>query len=451
MSERIKVTFRLEAETHARLQAASASVGLNAFLVHAVEDALARAEGGASTLPAPCQHPASTLINTDVLPASTPRGIDPQAPRYPEAGVDIIPAGDLTPYDQARALADAERLLIEKRAERRALLAARDPYEPRDEDDEETSPPVPAPRPAPTFEAPYGERPALPPAPKPPACAACARKQWYLAAEGKYTRAARCPDCLRPCPACADTGAIIVTDARGNDYAQDCACRVLAARIRRFNAAEIPARYAGLIVGALPLPAGYAPPLEQLQAIQSMDRWARTYRRGKSRGVVLWGSVGTRKTTHLCRALTVLLLSERIRRPAPDQPGRGEQCRFVSWERLLLDIKESWREEGAENPILPLTACPVLAVDEVGSEDRRPTDWQAGQLDLLLSDRYNAGYPTLLTTNRTPAELRALLGARLSDRLTETTDFLHFPGPSIRPALGRRPPREPQPEPRSEV
>ena len=69
----------------------------------------------------------------------------------------------------------------------------------------------------------------------------------------------------------------------------------------------------------------------------------------------------------------------------------------------------------------------VLVVDDLGGgrRERESQHWLAW-LDDILGSRGNAGRKTLVTTNRTPAELRAWLGERLFDRMRAGT--LHSSG-----------------------
>jgi DNA replication protein DnaC len=63
----------------------------------------------------------------------------------------------------------------------------------------------------------------------------------------------------------------------------------------------------------------------------------------------------------------------------------------------------------------------VLVLDDLGEGEQRNekrSAWRAW-VDDVLTQRHAQGRKTIITTNRSPAELRAWLGARIVDRLNE--------------------------------
>lgn len=77
-------------------------------------------------------------------------------------------------------------------------------------------------------------------------------------------------------------------------------------------------------------------------------------------------------------------------------------------------------------------SCPVLALDDLGSE--RGTDWQVDQLADLIDLRYRGELPILLATNYAPSDWEVVLDARAVSRLRHMTFPLELRGRDRRQA-----------------
>lgn len=125
-------------------------------------------------------------------------------------------------------------------------------------------------------------------------------------------------------------------------------------------------------------------------------------------GLLLQGSPGHGKTT-MASALTqeLILTAEHsvwgnpgsfIRRPAVflDYP-KLLRLQKMSWseedDSIELLIKGLYGEAGRENDV-----C-LLILDDLGKEYRTATGWAENTFDALLRARFNAGLPTIITTN----------------------------------------------------
>lgn len=202
-------------------------------------------------------------------------------------------------------------------------------------------------------------------------------------------RARRC-DCLERCPECDGSGFAFTTDAHGYRFVSDCTCRKVDRKVRIFNQARLPARYANASMHdfsrlALRGTAGARHQSTTLAATQAAMRFMTTFKPG-CRGLLLHGPAGSGKTHLMVATLRHLVLN------------LGIQVRFVEFMHLLSDLRATFDGKGRAYDVMePLVTVPVLAIDELGKGRR--SDWERDVLDELISKRYNARHTTLFTTN----------------------------------------------------
>lgn len=143
--------------------------------------------------------------------------------------------------------------------------------------------------------------------------------------------------------------------------------------------------------------------------------------------VVLYGSKGTGKTG----------LAVAMARGAFDA---GASMRFTTARALMLEFRESMRDEGAgERAVDAAWLAPqVLVLDEFGGATL--TDYLRDTLTALVDARQKANRSTLITLNveeklgatEVQEQMREILGVRLADRLVDTALWWALVGKSKR-------------------
>lgn len=93
----------------------------------------------------------------------------------------------------------------------------------------------------------------------------------------------------------------------------------------------------------------------------------------------------------------------------------GPRSYFYDATVVWQEIKDEFGSDRAGVTMNRLRHADVLLLDDVGAD--RVTDFQAEQLSIVLTDRYNNVRPTILTTNA--PSLGSFLSPRLVSRLTD--------------------------------
>lgn len=263
-------------------------------------------------------------------------------------------------------------------------------------------------------------------------CRTCGGVQAVVTPEGVYARAKRCPTCALKCTACDGSGYVLYSDPDGQLLYQACECRRLDERVRRFNRANIPARYSGSTLenfDVAPAP-GLAAVLQR--SLEFVKQW-----KPNTRGLGLIGEPGCGKTHLMTAVVRELTLRHNV------------DARFVEFSHLLTELKRGFDEGNSDAGVmLELGQVPLLVIDELGKE--LSTNWQMAVLDELVSRRYNVGVTTCFTSNyplRTgdgrgrverdtvrAVTLEQRIGSRVFSRLIELTDLVTVEAPDFRRA-----------------
>ena len=247
-------------------------------------------------------------------------------------------------------------------------------------------------------------------------CPICLDLGYVVKGKGEFATAQVC-ECSAHCEVCGDLGYVMVRTDQGV-VAQKCTCTRLRERVKRFNKAMVPARYAEKTLERYR-------PLTPLQAeIKGyLSRYRDEYLPG-SKGVLLWGDTGVGKT-HLAVSVVRYLTLE-----------KGISARFVEFFDLLQQIKALFSEGKSGSELMKvLNEVDVLVIDELGKG--RGTQWELEVLDQLISARYNSGKTLIATTNYSvkpgiPGGLEERVGKRVMSRLMEMCEFFFVDGPDFR-------------------
>lgn len=180
---------------------------------------------------------------------------------------------------------------------------------------------------------------------------------------------------------------------------------------------RVPARYHARLADLTPSP-----------AVTAARTWLDGYRRAPdaARGLLLIGPVGTGKST-IAGALAV-------------EAGAPGDAHFWPTSALLRTIRDEMHTPHADRMgvVDRIATRRLLVLDDLGAE--RASEWSRQDVIAgLISARYDARQPIVITSNLTPAAIVAHLDdPRLGSRLTEMADIIEVGGQDRRRAGGRR-------------
>jgi DNA replication protein DnaC len=137
------------------------------------------------------------------------------------------------------------------------------------------------------------------------------------------------------------------------------------------------------------------------------------------RGVVLYGSVGTGKST-LCKAVINRFCS------------RDYRCLFISVADAMQRLKDAIDKEGTSvgHETEKLIEPNLLLLDDLGAE--KSTEWATERLFVIFEKRAAQQKHTFFTTNLTPEQISGVYKERIKDRMIEFCTWVKFEGESFR-------------------
>jgi DNA replication protein DnaC len=223
----------------------------------------------------------------------------------------------------------------------------------------------------------------------------------------------RCPECDRRIQ--QEQGAWAERQQELHNYAAQ-------AQRQRTEQAAIPERYVGKTFATWSSSSD-----AQKQACDAAWHYAdkfRTAARKTGRCMLLTGNMGTGKT-HLACAIAHELLS------------RGMSVVYTTAMEMLDRLRATYdtknRKETKHEALEQFAEADLLVVDELGMS--WGTDSERVELFAIFNARYNTKRPTLIACNVAPEQVRAILGERIYDRITEQgCDLIRFDWDSRRSA-----------------
>jgi len=232
---------------------------------------------------------------------------------------------------------------------------------------------------------------------------------------------------VKDCPKCGGSG-FLTEERDGGLYARPCSCRKLNQKERLFRGAEIPQRYRERCVFSEFQPRNGS----QEDALAIARKYAEEYPAlPESRnGLLFLGPCGVGKTH-----LAVAILQEILVR-------KGLPVLFVDLNDLYREIRSSYEPGAGETEygiLAPVAEAPLMLIDELGCV---ASPWAQDTLHYLVSRRYNAQLPTLLTSNypdrakKGEESLEDRIGTRTRSRLAEMTRAVVLEGTDFRRSPG---------------
>jgi DNA replication protein DnaC len=134
----------------------------------------------------------------------------------------------------------------------------------------------------------------------------------------------------------------------------------------------------------------------------------------------IYGPTGTGKSTLLWMIYNTFRKNLDVPVVAPE--GRG----YWNMRDIIQETKDSWNSDG-KFLRKAMDRQAILLLDDVGAE--RYTDFNVDMIDEIFNYRELCGWPTVVTSNLSPGNLRVRYGSdRFNSRFFGSCDELHMDG-----------------------
>lgn len=151
--------------------------------------------------------------------------------------------------------------------------------------------------------------------------------------------------------------------------------------------------------------------------------------KGFDHNIIIIGSVGTGKT-HLAYAILNALAEKNISHDGQYRWYGEKKVVFRPIKSVIDEIRASWNDKEAINPIEDLATVPLLILDEIGMQ--YGTASERTELYELFNRRYEDMLPTIAISNNDQRGLLQILGQRIFDRLAGGASIYEIRGKSWR-------------------
>jgi DNA replication protein DnaC len=138
-------------------------------------------------------------------------------------------------------------------------------------------------------------------------------------------------------------------------------------------------------------------------------------------GLVLSGPCGMAKTGLLTPVLHAFI-------------ERGKSAMWIEVYDLISEIQDGYSTGDSNKRLDAARTADIILLDDLGDADRAApeTDDRRRIIFLVINHRYNAGLPTLITTNLSGKQLADQFGARVFERIAESCLWLKMAGRNLR-------------------